>query len=236
MEGALEWRMVSTTSVERPESMSWAPSEVKPTVSIVLDGGEISSSLLGTEGPSWWGAQEEARREGMLNLWTILCPATAGQWEVVEPSPGELSPGLPGAERSGEKHTDEASAISAPSCPVREDLECLRENQRGQWDVSRDANRSTCAWNELPPYYLHHLGVEPSFPGPQPLSRQDVLLYFWSPGQQDNKRQQLPLGPQEDLARLFLKWTWPQPPLVIYVGDHRCAIWVDKHMVAPEIC
>ncbi len=26
MDGDLEWRMVSTTSVERPESMSWAPS------------------------------------------------------------------------------------------------------------------------------------------------------------------------------------------------------------------
>ncbi len=226
--------MVSTTSVERPESMSWAPSEVKPTVSIVLDGGEISSSLLGTEGPSWRGAPEEARREGMLNLWTILCPATAGQWEVVEPGPGELSPGLPGAERSGEKHTDEASAISAPSRPVREELECLRENQRGQWDVSRDANRSTCAWNELPPYHLHHLWVEPSFPGQ---SRQDVCSYIFGPRDASfSKRQQLPLGPQEDLVHLFLKWTWPQTPLVIYVGDHRCAVWVDKHMVAPEIC
>ncbi len=30
VEGALEWRMVSTTSVEKPESMSWAPSEASP--------------------------------------------------------------------------------------------------------------------------------------------------------------------------------------------------------------
>ncbi len=52
VEGALKWRMVSTTSVERPESMSWAPSEAKPTVSTVLVGGEISSPLLGTEDPS----------------------------------------------------------------------------------------------------------------------------------------------------------------------------------------
>ena len=29
--------MVSTTSVERPESMSWAPSEAEPTVSITPD-------------------------------------------------------------------------------------------------------------------------------------------------------------------------------------------------------
>ncbi len=120
MKGALEWRMVSTTSVE---SMGWAPTEAKPTVSIVLNGGEISSPLLGTEGPSWRGAPEEARREGILNLGTILCPATVGQWEVVEPGPGKLSPGLPGAERSGETHTDKASATSAPSGPVREELD-----------------------------------------------------------------------------------------------------------------
>ncbi len=55
-------------------------------------------------------------------------PGHRGQWKVVEPGPGELSPGLPGAERSGEMHTDEASVDS------------------GQWDISRDANRSTCAW------------------------------------------------------------------------------------------
>ncbi len=103
--------------------MSWAPSEAKPTVSTVLDGDEISSPLLGTEGPSWRGAPEEARREEILYPETKHCPATAGQWEVIEPGPGELSPGLPGAERSGEKHTDEASATSAPSRPVREQLD-----------------------------------------------------------------------------------------------------------------
>ncbi len=43
--------MVSTTSVERPESMSWAPSEAKPTVSAVLDGGEMASHLLGKKVP-----------------------------------------------------------------------------------------------------------------------------------------------------------------------------------------
>ncbi len=61
--------MVSTTSVERPESMSWAPSEAKPTVSTVLVGGEISNPLLGTEGPS--------RKD--IYLGTILYPATVGQ-------------------------------------------------------------------------------------------------------------------------------------------------------------
>ncbi len=71
--------MVSTNSVERPVSISWAPSEAKPTVSTALVGGEISSPLLGTEGPSCRGAPEEAHQEGILYLGAILCPATAGQ-------------------------------------------------------------------------------------------------------------------------------------------------------------
>ncbi len=43
--------MVSTTSVERPESMSWAPSEAKPTVYTVLVGVEISIPCLGQKVP-----------------------------------------------------------------------------------------------------------------------------------------------------------------------------------------
>ncbi len=88
---------------------------------------------------------------------------------------------------------------------------CMRENQSGQWDVSRDANRSTYAW--LPPNQLHHLGVEPPFPGPQPLSRQDVCSYTVDPRDVScSKKQQLPLGLQEDLVCQFAKWTWPQTP------------------------
>ncbi len=99
---------------------------------------------------------------------------------------------------------------------------CVRENQSGQWDVSRDANRSTRASiSALPPR------VESTFPRPQPLSRQDVCSYIVGPRDVScSKRQQLPLGPQEDLARQFAKLTWPQTPLVIYVGDHRCVVWV----------
>jgi len=43
VEGALEWRMVSTTSVERPKLMSWVPSEAKPNVSTILGGGKGST-------------------------------------------------------------------------------------------------------------------------------------------------------------------------------------------------
>ncbi len=97
---------------------------------------------------------------------------------------------------------------------------CVRENQSGKWDVSRD-KQIYLYMAELLLYQLHHLGVEPLFPGPQPLSRQDVCSYIVDPRDVScSKRQQLPLGPQEDLANQFAKWTWPQTPLVIYVGAH----------------
>ncbi len=83
----------------------------------------IAMPLLGTQGSFWQGAPEEACQGGILYLGTILCPATSGKWEVVEPGPGKLSPVLPGAERLGEKHTDEASATSVPLRPVREELD-----------------------------------------------------------------------------------------------------------------
>ncbi len=35
---------------------------------------------------------------------------------------------------------------------------------------------------ELPPYQLHHLGVEPQLPGSQTLSRQNVCSYCGPPG------------------------------------------------------
>ncbi len=190
--------------------MSWAPSEAKPTVSTVLVGGEISSPLLGTEDPSWRGAPEEACREGILCLGTIFCPATAGQWEVVEFGSCELSPWLPGAERC--LHTDEASVTSAPSRPVREELDAWgRTRVDSETCLSRRKQIHLCL-AELPPFQLHHLGVEPPFPGPQPLSRQDVCVCSYIVNPRDvtcSKRQQIP---QENLAQQFAKWTWPQTP------------------------
>ncbi len=125
--------------------------------------------------PAWdrsllTGAPEEARREGILYLGTILCPTTVGQWEVIEPGPGELSPGLPGAEQSGEMHKDEALATSAPE-------------GEPEWTVRRlsKSKQIHLCLAELPPYKLHHLGVETPFPGPQTLSRQDVCSYIVDP-------------------------------------------------------
>ncbi len=52
--------------------------------------------------------------------------------------------------------------------------------------------------------YRRSLGVDPPFTEPQPLSRQDVCSYIVDPWDVScSKRQQLPLGTQEDLARQF---------------------------------
>ncbi len=122
--------------------------------------------------------------------------ANRGAMRSSRTGPGELSSGLPGAERSGKMHTDEASATSAPSRPVREELWTVRR-------LSRRKQIHLCL-AELPKYQLHHLGVDPPFPGPQPLSRQDVHSYIVGPRDVScSKIQQLPLGPQEDLACQF---------------------------------
>ncbi len=225
MKGALEWRMVSTTSVE---SMGWAPTEAKPTVSIVLDGGEISSPLLGTEGPSWRGAPEEARREGILNLGTILCPATVGQWEVVEPGPGKLSPGLPGAERSGETHTDKASATSAPSGPVREELDAW-----GRIRVDSETSLETQT-DPLVPDRTPSISASPPRGGASiprasaPVSTGFLLLYCESPGCELLEETTTSLGTTGGFGTPVSKGGRDcNPPLVIYIGDHQCVVWVS---------
>ncbi len=61
---------------------------------------------------------------------------------------------------------------------------CVRENQSGQWDVSRDANRSTCAWpnsfyisSTTSGWSLHSPGLSPC------LDRMSAPI-FWAPGMQ----------------------------------------------------
>ncbi len=169
-----------------------------------------------------------------IYLGTILCPATAGQWEVVEPGPGKLSPGLPGAERSGKIHTDKASATSAPSCLVCffRRVGNVSENLSGQWDVSQDTNRSTRASISAPP----PRGGASIPRASAPVSTGFLLLYCGSPGCKLLEETTTFLGSTGGFGMPVAKWTWPQTPLVIYVGDHQCVVWVDKHMVAPEIC
>ncbi len=119
-------------------------------------------------------------------------------------------------------HTDEASARSAPSRPVREELDAWARNR-----VDSETSLETEIYTLVPGRTLSISAppprVEPPFPGPQPLSQQDVCSYIVGPRDISClKRQQLPLGQQEDLGRQFANWMWPQTPLLIYVGDHRC--------------
>ncbi len=51
--GALDWKMVSTTSVERPEAMSCAPSGPKPTASTTPSRGERTCPPPVRGKPSW---------------------------------------------------------------------------------------------------------------------------------------------------------------------------------------
>ncbi len=207
VEEALEWRMVSTTSVEKPESVSWAPSEAKPTVSTVLVGGEISSPPLGTEGPSWRGAPEG------YYIWEPYSAGpprgngisrTRSRWTL------SRTPGSRAIE--GNAYRRSLGHI----CTKRS---WMREGEP-EWTVRRLSRRKQIhlCLAKLPPYQLHHLGVEPQFPGPQPLSRQDVCSYIVDPRDVScSQRQQLPLGSQEDLARQFASGR--------DVGDHRCVVW-----------
>ncbi len=90
----------------------------------------------------------------------------------------------------------------------------------------------------VPPYQLYHLGVESIFPRPQPLSRQDVCSYIVGPRDVScSKRQQLPLGPQEDLAQLPVCKVdvIANPPGDLCRRPPMCCL-SGKHMVAPEIC
>ncbi len=174
-------------------------------------GVKYRAAPLGTEGPSWREAPEEAHQEGILYLGTILCPATAGNESSRTRS--NLSPGIPGAaERLGKMHTDEASATSAPSLQSKRSWMCEGEPE---WTVSCPSRRKQIHLYlaELPPYRLHQLRVEPQFPGPQPLSRPDVCSYIVDLRDVScSQRQQLPLRSQEDLACQFARDVTANPP------------------------
>ncbi len=104
VEGALDWRMVSTTSVERRDAMSCAPSGATPTASTTPGGGERwctppvrGDPVSGRESPM------ESLIEGLPGPQTMDGPASTRLLTRDKPRPGELSPELPGAEQSGGK-------------------------------------------------------------------------------------------------------------------------------------
>ncbi len=146
--------------------------------------------------------------------------------------PGELSPVIPGAEKSGEMHTDEASATSFQLLS-----DWMREGEP-EWTVRRFSRckQIHLCLAELLPYQLDHLGVESPFSGPQPLSRQDVCCYIVGPRVESYlQRQQLPLGPEEDLACQFAKDMTANPPGDLSRRPPMCCL-SGQYMVAPEIC
>ncbi len=62
VEGTLDWRMVSTTSVERPKAMSCAPSGATPTVSTTSGGKDHALRLweeIPPDGNLQWRTAEE---------------------------------------------------------------------------------------------------------------------------------------------------------------------------------
>ncbi len=163
-------------------------------------------------------------------------PGHRGAMKVVEPGPGKLSPGLPGAEQSREMHTDEVLGHICTIASSPRGAGCVRKNQSGQWDVSQDANRSTCAW----PNSLHinstTSGWNLNSRASAPVSTGCLLLYCGPPGCKLLAETTTSLWITGGSGMPVCKLTWLQTPLVIYVGDHRCVVWVDKHMMAPEIC
>ncbi len=158
--------MVSTTSVERPESMSWAPSEAK------------------LQFPQFWlGVKSRAPRLGQK-----------------VPPDGELQRSSPRAMKSSRTRSRQTLSRAPGSRVIRGNAYrwtlghvctiassprgagCVRENQSGLWDVSLDANRSTCAW----PNSLHinstTSGWSLNSPGLSPcLDRMSVPI-LWTSG------------------------------------------------------
>ncbi len=85
-----------------------------PTASITPGGGEGPYPPPVRGDPSRQESPMESRRGEKSGARTMLGPARTGLLATAGPHSGALSLELPGAERSGERHTDEASATSVP--------------------------------------------------------------------------------------------------------------------------
>ncbi len=166
--------------------MSWAPSEAKPTVSTI-----------------WLGVKYQAPCWDRKSLLTGRSIGSLSRRDIKFGN--HTLPGHRGAMRSSRTRSlrtlsySQNRAIGANEfrrslghvCTIASSpggAGCVRENQSGQWDVSHWRKQIHLCLAELPPYHLYHLGVEPPFPGPQPLSRQDVCSYILDPGMQAARR------------------------------------------------
>jgi len=172
VEVALERSMVSTSAVERPNSVSWALSKAKPTGSISLGWGEGSPLSLENESASGSDSQRESRRGGTPGPRTSQLGqygSTSSRFILSQ----QTSSRPPGSRVIREKSTDVASAMSIPQRPGPREL--VHEGEP-KWTVHciLRRKRSTSAWPKYLPYIIQHLRVKFPFPGPQPLPQQDV--------------------------------------------------------------
>ncbi len=106
-----------------------------PTTSITLGRGAQGCLLPVRGDPSWRESPTESRRGEKSGPRTILGLARTGLLVAAGPHPRTLSPELRGAEQSGEKSTDEASATSVPWHPAPAELDEL-ESTRGDIALS----------------------------------------------------------------------------------------------------
>ncbi|KAL0189687.1 hypothetical protein M9458_016786, partial [Cirrhinus mrigala] len=114
--------------------------------------------------------------------------------------PGTLSPELPGAERSGERHTDEASATSVPWHPAPGELD-ESERTRGDIAMSPESQRGppkrgqTFSKSASPPR------DEASIPRASAPASTGCLLHVEMPRDMNcPQREEFVLGPQKDLV------------------------------------
>ncbi len=136
VEGVLDWSKVSTTSVERPEAMSCAPSGATPTVSTTPHGGERTNPHLRGRRSRWVGI---SHAESYTR--TPLSRAIGGEgvqtkplaclYHGIQPQWNWMSPREPEGTivRSFEMQTsppglDQTSSKSAPSPRCGSSIDC----------------------------------------------------------------------------------------------------------------
>ncbi len=154
LRGALDWRMVSNTSVEGPEAMSCAPSGATPTATTTPGGGEVSYPPSVRGDPSWRESPMESRRGEKSGPRIILGPARMGHQSrhTLARTPGSRAIGGKAYRRSLGQVCTIASSPSGAGW--------VRENQRGQCNISRVAKQVHLSW---PTLSLHSPGLGPCF-------------------------------------------------------------------------
>lgn len=200
--------------------MSWYPAGVRPKVSRSPTWGGKLSPAFETEDLSELGSPMECR------LGEIPDPRTIPLGE------GRLGPDEPllvplGEELSEERHTGAALATSVPWHPAPRGAGSVRVNQKGQWNVSSESNRSTSGRQYLP-YQLHYLWMESPFSW----ASTPALTRYLPPSLHVLEYKLLSktgasLSSEQDLLCPPEKGPRMQPALAIYVRDYRCVVCAE---------